>query len=557
MFVRYKSLFIYFFVFILWLFSIFFIGYEFDEASWEDEMKITSNWIAHFKKWLDVAWWVRLTYRIDYSRYEQIYQDEQRLEEVKSNVESIILQNIDDRISALGVSDYSSYIQSIWEEDYVVVEIGWVQDIDAAKDIIWKTVELEFKVPFEDEDRDDETKDSRQLLSEEFLTQLVNEESSFEEIYQENQDNWVRLNTHQWDDIDEFPSYIQENYDELVEWWQWHILPSLVEDEEEESWYILWFEWQQEWNYSFLALEVDYYPQWHAARDPESGQILNAAFFNYASVDSSETGRPVVLVRFNSEWWQIFCNLTNQHVGEQMAIFVGWQLRTAPVIRESICGWTAQIDGDFDSQWARELADSLNEWAMPAPLLLSQEEMVSPTLWENALNAALIAAWVWFFLIFIFMIFFYGWKMWLVSLITLLFFLTILFWLVKVLWYALSLSWIAAVILSIWIAVDANVLIFERVREEMKSWKWKILSIHDWFARSISAIRDWNLTTWLIGLLLFMIWTNVFRGFGTMMIVNIALILAVVVPLTKLLLLLIYDYTEEDSTEEATSVVQA
>ncbi|UFX83273.1 protein translocase subunit SecD [Candidatus Absconditicoccus praedator] len=539
------------------MFSIFFIGYEFDEASGEDEMKITSNGIAHFKKGLDVAGGVRLTYRIDYSRYEQIYQDEQRLEEVKSNVESIILQNIDDRISALGVSDYSSYIQSIGEEDYVVVEIGGVQDIDAAKDIIGKTVELEFKVPFEDEDRDDETKDSRQLLSEEFLTQLVNEESSFEEIYQENQDNGVRLNTHQGDDIDEFPSYIQENYDELVEGGQGHILPSLVEDEEEESWYILGFEGQQEGNYSFLALEVDYYPQWHAARDPESGQILNAAFFNYASVDSSETGRPVVLVRFNSEGGQIFCNLTNQHVGEQMAIFVGGQLRTAPVIRESICGGTAQIDGDFDSQGARELADSLNEGAMPAPLLLSQEEMVSPTLGENALNAALIAAGVGFFLIFIFMIFFYGWKMGLVSLITLLFFLTILFGLVKVLGYALSLSGIAAVILSIGIAVDANVLIFERVREEMKSGKGKILSIHDGFARSISAIRDGNLTTGLIGLLLFMIGTNVFRGFGTMMIVNIALILAVVVPLTKLLLLLIYDYTEEDSTEEATSVVQA
>ncbi len=543
-----KSFFLYLIIFLVSLFLIFFVGIDFDEDTWEESMTITSQWLQGFKKWLDVAWWVRLTYRIDYSRYEEIYTDQAELNEIKSEIEWIILSNIDDRISALWVSDYTSYIQSIWQDDYVVVEIGWVVDTDAAKDIIWRTVELEFKLKYEWED-EEEVRDSRKVLAEEALISTVNDELSLAEIYQDNIDNDYHYNNYD-SEIDDLPSFLQDNFDSLIEAWEGNIYPSLLSNDEEERWDIVRYLWQEEDIYSFEVLSISYFPTWVTATDPASWQMLNAAFFNYASVWTTETWDPSVLVHFNRQWAQIYCNITSQNVWEQMAIFVWWELITDPVIREEICWWTSQITWNFTRTEAREMVDDLNDWAMPAPLILSHEEMVSPTLWADALSAAIIAAAVWFFLVFLFMIYFYWLVKWLVAITTLLVFVSILFWLIKVLWYALSLSWIAAIILSIWIAVDANVLIFERVREEMKSWKWTMLSIQDWFARSLSAIRDGNLTTWLIWLLLFMVWTNIFRWFGTMMLVNIMLILTVVVPLTKIMLILLYSKFESISNDD-------
>ncbi len=546
---------VYLVLFLCSLFAIFFIGREVDEQTQDENLVIETNpmdGLDGFKKWLDIAWGVRLTYRIDYSRYEEIYDDRARLEQVKERIQPIILQNIDDRISALGVSDYSSYFQEIGDDDFLVVEIWWVEDIDAAKEIIWKTVEMEFKVRYEWENPQ-EQKNSRQIQAEEILTQLVRDETTFEEVRNDYQDNNYAYQTHTQVEEEDMPEYIQDNLDELVELWEGNVYNSLIESEEDEGWYIVWFEWEDNWNYSFQEFFVGFHPEWVIAEDPASDEILNAAFFNYASIDYSEAGERVVLINFDERWTQIFCNISTEQVGQQVAKFVGGEMVSAPTIREPICGGTAQISGGwadwFSEEEARNLADSLNEWAMPAPLILSHEEMVSPALGEEALQASLIAAGVGFALVFVFMISFYWFKMWVVSIFSLLSFLVLLLWLVKLLWYALSLSWIAAIILTIWLAVDANVLIFERVREEMNTWKWKVLSVKDWFTRSFSAIRDGNLTTWLIALLLFLIGTNVFRGFWTMMIVNIILILLVVVPLTRELLILFYqneDYYLED-----------
>ncbi len=548
MFGKNKFFFIYLLLFLIALFLVFFVWIEIDEDTNKEYRTITTDWLQGFKKWLDIAWWARLTYRIDYSRYEEIYTDQAELEEVKSKVETIILQNVDSRISALWVSDYTSYIQSIWEEEYMVVEIWWVTDIDTAKDIIWRTVELEFKVPYEWED-EQETLQSRQHIAESILTQLVNDEISFQEAYQTNIDDnfYYDVISEQKDQLDEI---ILDNFDWIVDAWESNTYPTLIHNDQQEQWHIISYLWQKNDEHSFEKLSIDYYPSWITAVDPVTNQILNAAFFNYASVGTSEAGRPVVLIHFNSMGAEIFCNLTDIYVNEQMAIFVWWEKMTDPVIREQICWWTAQIDWNFSYSSARELADDLNDWAMPAPLILAYEEMISPTLWDEALQAAIIAWAIWFVAVFFFMFFFYWIKYWLVAIITLITFVTLLFGFVKLIGYALSLSGIAAIILSIWIAVDANVLIFERVREEINSKKWVLLSIQDWFTRSLSAIRDWNLTTGLIGLLLFMIWTNVFAWFWTMMLINIILILFVVVPLTRILLEMFTAYSQSEIDDQ-------
>ena len=169
-----------------------------------------------------------------------------------------------------------------------------------------------------------------------------------------------------------------------------------------------------------------------------------------------------------------------------------------------------------------------------------QEEKVSPTLWENALNGAILAMAIWFIAIFVYMTAMYWWKKWFVSLISLSIYTIVLLAIVKMIDYALSLSGIAAIILSIWMAVDANVLIFERMREEKENKKSDAEAINVAYDRSWNAIRDWQISTWMIGLLLMMMWINMFKGFGTMLVIGVLLTLLINAPVIKELLHIFY-----------------
>jgi len=272
----------------------------------------------------------------------------------------------------------------------------------------------------------------------------------------------------------------------------------------------------------------------------EDGKILNGANFKYASVSTSQLWQPVVVISFDDTGKEIFCNITSNSIGKEMAIFIGWEMITSPVIQAKICDGSAQIDGSFTAESAKELTTKLNEWALPAPLILMQEEKVSPTLWENALNGAILAMAIWFIAIFIYMTAVYWWKKWFVSLISLSIYTIILLAIVKVIDYALSLSGIAAIILSIWMAVDANVLIFERMREEKENKKSDAEAINVAYDRSWNAIRDGQISTWMIGLLLMMMWINMFKGFGTMLVIGVLLTLLINAPVIKELLHIFY-----------------
>lgn len=547
---------------LIWLFVIFFVGKSVDTEG-KTSLIITQDGIHHFRKGMDVAWWVRLTYKIDFAKYREVYTNQEEFSTITRWVKDVILQNIDTRISKLWVSDYNSYIQSLSDGEYVVVEIGGVFDVEQAKEIIGKTVELEFKTQYTWDWT--EVRTWRQLLAEELLKQAVASPELIAELWANKQGDNVYYQNYTNTPLENLPDMYQDNIDTLVSLepgavssvlieWVYTEIPAIEWVTDEASsldwWAVVRFNGvstltgtnasgaiTQDTVYSFEDIFVDYTPTWVTATDPKSNRILNGAFFNYASVGQSQTGQPVATITFDDTWKEIFCNLTEEIVGQPLAIFVWWQLTTSPVIREKICGGTAQIDGGFTPTTARDLVDDLNEWAFPAPLILAHEEKVSASLWEKALNWAMIAAAVWLCVIFVYMMFIYWARQWAVALLTLVSFLIILFALVKLLWYALSLSGIAAILLSIGMGVDANVLIYERVREERALKKSMHQSIIDWYERSWTAIRDGNATTLMIAILLFFMGTNVFKWFGTMMMVNITLTLIVIVPLTKQLLL--------------------
>ena len=184
---------------------------------------------------------------------------------------------------------------------------------------------------------------------------------------------------------------------------------------------------------------------------------------------------------------------------------------TAPTIQDKICGGTAQIDGTFDVKGAKELTENLNSGALPAPLILSHEETVSPTLGVSALSGAFIAAGVGFVLIYVLMFFMYGFKRATIVIITLIVFVAFLMAIFKLFGVVSSLSAIAAAILTVGMAVDANVLIFERLKEERAQGKSMHTAILDAYDRSWYPIRDGNISTGLIGFLLFTMGVNVFK----------------------------------------------
>ena len=130
---------------------VFFVGKEYNPTTGTRTYRLSRDAVTDFRRGLDISGGSRLIYQIDYSKYEQIYTDPVELSNIKKNIETIILKNIDQRISALGVSDYRSYIQTMNNENYVIVEIGGIADLEEAKKIIGKTVELEFRLPNQQE----------------------------------------------------------------------------------------------------------------------------------------------------------------------------------------------------------------------------------------------------------------------------------------------------------------------------------------------------------------------------------------------------------------------
>lgn len=147
----------------VFLYSVFsfvlFVWRSFNKETLQRDWIFTSNWLNYFRKWLDIAWWTKLVYKIDYSKYEEIYSPSD-LAEAKKSIEEVIQKNIDSRISSLWVSDYRSYIQRLADETQIVVEIWGIADLDQAKEIIGKTVELEFRLA-NDDDVTEETKAER------------------------------------------------------------------------------------------------------------------------------------------------------------------------------------------------------------------------------------------------------------------------------------------------------------------------------------------------------------------------------------------------------------
>jgi protein-export membrane protein SecD len=674
--------------------------------------------VGRFTKGIDIAWWVEFIYKIDFSKYKEIYKTETEYATVTQQAKNIIEANIRKRVNGLGVGDAEIKLQKVWVDDYVVVRIGWLDDLVKAREIIWKTVELEFALP--NSLTGNTNKSVRQELAQDILAQVKKNPSVMSEIGDQGSNDiyyfaltWATkaqlppglvgatqeisklasgevLNLlvegllQQADplmsgsiDVNGFyiikslgkvsgqdtPLSDQEliskatikgyttadvfGFTRVTTWWdligpgiyynptskginldlgdlypgkaaylmdlyvpltgnvpvsklyeaefitnleemglvkyvdrkrvtadqvpalneltglvantikvastggQYAVIKIYETKDAAKPLYrnivISWANTKEEATifiddiisndiYNLETIFVKDSNSWLPAQDSEK-RILNGAYFKFASVTRDQVGRPSVQIDLDEVGKDIFCKITEQNVQKQMAIFVGGVLVTAPTIQDKICGWSAIINGDYTVDSAKLLADSLNEGALPAKLVQINESKVSATLGENARQGALWATALALILILALMTRRYGLNKAIISLIALLSFILVLVWLLKLMGYALSLSGMAAIILNIGMGVDAAILIYERLNEELKRGLSYTEAVHTAYDRAWPAVFGWQMSTIAIGLLLLFLGSDLFQGFGLVMTLNIIILLLVSVPLIKEMLL--------------------
>ncbi len=208
-----------------------------------------------------------------------------------------------------------------------------------------------------------------------------------------------------------------------------------------------------------------------------------------------------------------FGKATSSGLGKQLAIVLDGKIISAPVIRETIASGSGQISGGFTFQSATDLALLLRSGALPAPLNIIEERTVGPDLGQDSINAGMIALAIGFFLVIIFM--FVKYKIFgLITNVTLIINLFLLLGILTLFEATLTLPGIAGIILTVGMAVDANVLIFERIKEELKNENNNILAFDSGYTKSRTAIIDANITTLLAAIILFFMGSGPIKGFS-------------------------------------------
>lgn len=268
------------------------------------------------------------------------------------------------------------------------------------------------------------------------------------------------------------------------------------------------------------------------------GKQLTGEYFDRADAVYQEGSMvPIVRIMFNGEGAQLFEQLTEKYVGKSMAIFVGGELISAPTIRSKIPGGTAVIEGGFRVSDAVKLARDLNTGAIPAPITLSGQQIVGPELGQGAFEKSLMAGLLGVTLLSLYLIAYYRLSG-VLAVLSLFVYVIMYVTVIKLIpGFNLTLASVAALILSVGMAVDGNVLIFERFKEENAGSQNVRTSIKKAFERAWSAIRDSQVSSLITAIILYQMGTEAVKGFAVYLIFGILLSLFTSVWVTRTLML--------------------
>jgi preprotein translocase subunit SecD len=280
--------------------------------------------------------------------------------------------------------------------------------------------------------------------------------------------------------------------------------------------------------------EVKKVPDWELAlEDPFQPTSLTGKYLKNARIEFSQvTGEAGIALQFNDEGADLFAQITERNVGKPLAIFIDGTLLSAPKVNEKISGGRAQITGKFTVQEAKSLAENLNAGALPVHIKLISQQVVGPTLGAVSLEKSLKAGIYSFLIIIIFMILIYRLPG-LLSSISLLIYAILVLAIFKAVPVTLTLAGIAGFVLSVGMAIDANILIFARMREERKEQKSFETIVENGFNRAFSSIRDSNLTTIVVALILFGLGTGFIKGYAFALFIGVAISFFTAITVTK------------------------
>lgn len=511
-------------IFVIFIFTVLLTIYVIPWHNYWISVPFTGN---DYKLWLDLQGWIELDYKVDFTELRKSEdfdksQEKQTIEWLK--------WIIDKRIETLNINDSEINDASYGWEHHIIVQIPmkWndnmenLQNIEKAKEAIWKVVKIQFKelrTGITEEDLQE-----RKQIAENLFEELESWEK-FSVVWDKYSLNYEKVTT--WE-LPSFDELFVNSSDILV----WEM--NEVEKKDWDKWFL--FASDDTQNNMFAYIYISAIPsEWMPATDSK-WKILDDKYFIKSSVQFNEAYKPMIELTFNKDWADIFSELTKRLIWQQMAIFVGWEMLTSPRINEQIPWWKAVITWDYTVEEAKKLSQSINTWVVPAPIYLTSEKTIDSKIWTSALDKLIISWVIWFALIFLFLVFIYRISG-LFAGIALFIYTILILTVVKMFWVVLTMASIAWLILSVWMAIDANILIFERVKEELRVWRTVLDATDIWFRQSWSAIWDSNFTSLITAVVLFIFWINMIKWFGVMLAIWIILSLFTVMWISRVFLL--------------------
>lgn len=489
---------------------------------------------------LDLQGGIHLEYKVDTSQIP---------EEKRSQALQAALAVIERRVNAFGVGEPLVQLSRSGEEDRIIVELPGVKDVEQAKSMLKETPYLEFQednteaVQKEIDTLNGESKRKADAVLErakngEDFAELAKSESKDPGSAEKGGDldfatkgKFVK----EFDEVIFNPDFKTGTvWPDLVESsFGWHIIKKTDERGEGDA---------REVRVShilFVKQSLESLPESVRFKATGlSGKNLKDAFVDYGG--GQGMGLPQVSLRFDAEGAKLFAEITKRDIGKQIAILLDGEIISAPTVQAEIPNGQAVITGDYSLKEAKALVARLNEGALPAPITLIGQQTVSASLGESSLHQSLIAGLIGVGAVIIFMILYYRF-FGLVAAGALLLYTGLLFTIFKLssltpFPITLSLAGIAGFVLSIGMAVDANILIFERTWEEIKSGKNLKKAIDEGFRRAWSSIRDGNVSTILTCLILMWLGTGFVKGFALILLIGVLFSMFTAIVLTRTIL---------------------
>ena len=290
--------------------------------------------------------------------------------------------------------------------------------------------------------------------------------------------------------------------------------------------------------YQLVALKAQ-----RDGRPSLEGDVITDARADFSQVSAYAN----VSMSMNAEGAKAWQRITKENIGKSVAIVLDGFVYSSPTVQNEIAGGNSQITGNFTVEEAKDLANTLKSGKMPAPARIIQEDVVGPSLGKEAIRSGLWSFALGFVLILLYMIFYYGLIPGLIADFALLCNVFLLVGILSSFSAVLTLPGLAGIVLTMGTAVDANVLIYERIREEMRAGKNMRKAIEDGFKGAISAIVDANVTSLLTGIILAVFGTGPIKGFAVTYIIGIISSFLTAVFITRLLL---EDYAKRENAKE-------